>query len=181
MVPAVEVFGLGEVGVATQTHALEAAAEADGQGSIHLLGRSFVRRPIPRTIDHAQDFVGVGQAQHQRVVPPGAVVGDVHAAFTRTGRGQIVRHEHDAAYRQRRVVPRLRKLVVAHRRRRRGSAGRGWSRHSAPRRAPPARTRRRAGRGFPPVPPRSRRRWRRPAQRFPSRSLTTNAAPAADK
>ena len=25
---------------------------------------------------------------------------------------QIVRHEHDAAYRQRRVVPRLRKLVV---------------------------------------------------------------------
>src|SRR5207245_3417610 len=39
-VPAVEVLGLGEVGVAAQQHASEPALEADGQGPVHLLRRS---------------------------------------------------------------------------------------------------------------------------------------------
>jgi hypothetical protein len=50
-----------------------------------VLGRSLVRRPIPGPVDHAQDFLGVGQAQHQRVVAPGAVVGDVHALLAFPG------------------------------------------------------------------------------------------------
>ncbi len=86
-VPAVEVLGLGEVGVAAQQHAPEAALEADGQGPIHLLRRSLVRRPIPRPVDQAQDFPRMGQRQHQGVIAPGAVVGDVHALFALTCRG----------------------------------------------------------------------------------------------
>src|SRR5207245_8360541 len=43
-VPAVEVLGLGEVGVATEQHASKAAAEADRQGPVHLPGRAPVRR-----------------------------------------------------------------------------------------------------------------------------------------
>ena len=46
-----------------------------------------MRRPIPRPIDQAQHFAGVGQSQHQRVIAPGAVVGDVHALFALAGGG----------------------------------------------------------------------------------------------
>src|SRR5229473_3334463 len=84
-VPTVEVCGLGEVGVAAQQHPSEAAAEAHGQRAVHLLGRAFVRRPIPWTVYHAEHLVGVGQRQHQRMIAPGAVVGDVHALLAGAG------------------------------------------------------------------------------------------------
>ena len=79
-------FGLGEVRVTTQQHLSEAAAEANSQRSVDLLSRSLVRWSVPRAIDHAQDFGGIGEAEHQRMVTPCAVVGDIHATFAFTGR-----------------------------------------------------------------------------------------------
>jgi len=44
-----------------------------------------MRRPIAGAIDQAQDFAGLGQADHERMIAPGAVVGDVHAGLARAG------------------------------------------------------------------------------------------------
>src|SRR5262249_61893981 len=51
--PAVEVRGLGEVGVAAEQHAAEAAPEADGQGPVYLGGGALVRGPVARTVHQA--------------------------------------------------------------------------------------------------------------------------------
>jgi len=82
VVPAIQVFRLGELAVAAQQDLLKTAAETDLQGAMDLRGCSLLGRPIAGAVDHAQDFAGVGQGQHQGVIAPGAVVGDVHAPFT---------------------------------------------------------------------------------------------------
>ena len=67
-------------------HAAKAAAQANRQGLIGLCRRRpFVRRPIAGPVDQAQDFARVGQGQHQHVIAPGAVVGDVHALLALAG------------------------------------------------------------------------------------------------
>jgi hypothetical protein len=84
-VPAVEVLGLREVGVAAEQHPAEAAAETDRQGAVHLGGGAFVGGAVGRPVHQAEHFAGVGQGQHQGVVAPGAVVGDVHAPLALAG------------------------------------------------------------------------------------------------
>jgi hypothetical protein len=84
-VPAVQVLGLGEVGIAAKQHPAEAAAEADGQGPVHRGGCPLVRRPVARAVDQPEYLSGVGQRQHQGVVAPGAVVRDVHALLALAG------------------------------------------------------------------------------------------------
>ena len=44
-----------------------------------------MRRPIAGAIDDAQHLAGVGQRQHQGVIAPDAVVGDVHPFFALAG------------------------------------------------------------------------------------------------
>ena len=53
------------------------AAEQDGQ--VELLGGALVRGPVAGAVDDAEHLAGVGQRDDQRVIAPGAVVGDVHA------------------------------------------------------------------------------------------------------
>jgi hypothetical protein len=80
-VPTVEVRGLGEVGVAAQKDAQKTAAKTSGHGAIESLGSALMTGTIAGTIDDAQDFTGVGQADEQDMITPGVVVGDVHAFF----------------------------------------------------------------------------------------------------
>ena len=40
-----------------------------------------MRGPVAGAVDQPEHFAGVGQRQHQGVITPGAVVGDVHALF----------------------------------------------------------------------------------------------------
>jgi hypothetical protein len=84
-VPAVEVLGLREIGVAAEQGFAEAAAEADGQGAVHLSGCALVRGAVGRPVHQAKHLTGVGQGQHQGVVAPGAVVGDVHTSLALAG------------------------------------------------------------------------------------------------
>ena len=74
-------FRLREFGVSTQQDAAKAAAEAHRRGLIDQRRRPLVRRPIAGPVDDAQDFAGVGQGQHQGVITPRPIVGDVHATL----------------------------------------------------------------------------------------------------
>jgi len=85
--PAVEMLGLREIGVAAQQDLVEAATQTGGGGCVERLGSAFVGWPIAGTIDDAQDLTGVGQGDDQGMVTPDAVVGDVHAEFALAGRG----------------------------------------------------------------------------------------------
>ena len=85
VVPAVQVLRLRELGVSPQQDAAKAAAEAHRRGLIDQRRRPLVRRPIAGPVDDAQDFAGVGQGQHQRVITPRPVVGDVHPLLALAG------------------------------------------------------------------------------------------------
>src|SRR5262249_56453145 len=80
-VPVIEVLGLGEIGVAAQESAAKAAAETDAEGVVDLGSGAFVRGPIAGAVDQGQDLAGVGQGDDERMIAPGAIVGDVHAAL----------------------------------------------------------------------------------------------------
>jgi hypothetical protein len=80
-VPAIEVRSLGEVGVAAEKDTQKTAAKTSGHGAIESLGSALMTGAIAGTIDDAQDFAGIGQADEQRMITPGVVVGDVHAFF----------------------------------------------------------------------------------------------------
>ncbi len=54
-------------------------------GPIHLAGGPLVRGPVARAVHQPQHFARLGQAEDERVVAPGAVVGDVHAGLARAG------------------------------------------------------------------------------------------------
>ena len=79
LVPAVEVLGLGEVGVAPQGDPLESGLAAEGDHLVQGLGGPLVRGPVAAAIDQVERLGGVGQRDQQRVITPGAVVGDVDA------------------------------------------------------------------------------------------------------
>ena len=86
-VPAIEMLGLREIGVAAQQDLVEAAPQTGGGGGVERLGSAFVGWPIAGTIDEAQNLAGVGQGDDQGMVTPDAVVGDVHAEFALAGGG----------------------------------------------------------------------------------------------
>ena len=82
-VPAIQVLGLREVGVTADEDLAEAAVAAHADGPIDLRRGAVVRGPAAGAIEQAQHLAGVGQRHHQRMVTPGAVVGDVHALLAR--------------------------------------------------------------------------------------------------
>ena len=78
LVPAVEVLGLGEVGVAPEGDLAEPRPAAEGGGLVEVDVGVLVRGPVAAAVDQVQRLGGVGQRDDQRVVAPGPVVGDVH-------------------------------------------------------------------------------------------------------
>jgi hypothetical protein len=74
-------FGLREIGVATQENLAKAAATASAASDVQSLGGAFMRRTIARPIDDTQDFAGIGERDEQRMIAPDAVVGDADALF----------------------------------------------------------------------------------------------------
>jgi hypothetical protein len=75
------VRGLGEIVIAAEKDTQKTAAKTSGHGAIEGLGSALVAGTIAGTIDDAQDFAGVGQADEQGMIAPRVVVGDVHALF----------------------------------------------------------------------------------------------------
>ena len=77
VVPAVEIFGLAEVGVAAEVDPLEAGPPAQGDRLVEIGVGLLVRGAIAAAIDQVERLAGVGQRDHQGMIAPGAVVGDV--------------------------------------------------------------------------------------------------------
>src|SRR5262249_5308380 len=84
-VPAIQVFGLREVGVATEPYLAAAGAETGGQSAAHLGGGTLVSGAAGRAVDRAEYRADVGRGQHQGVVAPGAVMGAVPTCLARAG------------------------------------------------------------------------------------------------
>src|ERR1035438_9689981 len=83
--PAIQMFGLAEVGVATQQRRAKTTFETNTQSPIDFRRRAFVGRPIAGPIEQTENFTGVGQRHDERMVSPEAVVGDVHAELAFAG------------------------------------------------------------------------------------------------
>jgi len=79
VVPAVQVHRLGEVGVAPQQERAEAGPPAQLDRPVEEAGRHLVRGAVAAAVGQEQRLGGVGQRDHQRVVAPGPVVGQVDA------------------------------------------------------------------------------------------------------
>ena len=79
LVPAVQVFRLCEVGVATQRDLLEARLAAKFDGLVEVPSGVLVAGTVPRPIDDKQRFTRIGQRENQRVIAPLSLVADVHA------------------------------------------------------------------------------------------------------
>ena len=71
--------GLGEVGVAAEHDPAEAGPPAQRDRPVDVAGGQLVRRAVAAAVDQEQRLRGVGQRDHQRMIAPGAVVGDVDA------------------------------------------------------------------------------------------------------
>jgi len=80
-VPAVQVGGLGEVGVAAEQDALEPASAAQVDRLVQVPGGILMTRPVARSVQQEQRLLGVGQGDDQRVITPLPVVADVHPLF----------------------------------------------------------------------------------------------------
>ena len=78
-VPAVEVPGLGEVGVAPEGDLAEPGPAAEVGGLVEVDVGVLVRGAVAAAVDQEQRLGGVGQRDDQRVVAPLPLVGDVHA------------------------------------------------------------------------------------------------------
>ena len=78
-IPGVELLGLGEVGVAAEVDPAEAGLAAQQDRQVELLGGPLVRGAVAGAVDDAEHLAGIGQRDDQRVIAPGAVVGDVDA------------------------------------------------------------------------------------------------------
>ena len=78
-VPAVEIRGLAEVGVAAEVDPPEAGPPAQGDRLVDVSVGLLVRGTAAAAIDQVEQLAGVGQRDHQGVIAPGAVVGDVDA------------------------------------------------------------------------------------------------------
>src|ERR1035438_3347767 len=71
-------------GGAAEKDTPKTAAKTSGHGAIESLGSALMTGTIAGTIDDAQDFARVGQAEEQNLITPAAVVADVHAFFALT-------------------------------------------------------------------------------------------------
>ena len=79
LIPAVQVLGLGEVGIATQGDPPKAGSAAQVDRLVQVVGGLLVRGAVAAAIDQVERFGGVGQRDQQRMITPGAVVGDIDA------------------------------------------------------------------------------------------------------
>jgi hypothetical protein len=95
-VPPVQVFGLREVGVATEQDFHKTGAKAGIGGLVESDRRAFMGGAVAGSIDNAQHFTGVGQADEQRMVTPGAVISDIHAflAIARSANERAIDVDH---------------------------------------------------------------------------------------
>jgi len=84
--PAIQVAGLAEVGVAPEGDVAEAGLAAQGQGAAEVLRGPLVTGTAGRAVDDEQRFLSVGQGHQQGVVAPDAIVGQVHALLALPGR-----------------------------------------------------------------------------------------------
>lgn len=74
LVPAVQVARLGEVRVAAEQNTPKTRLLAQTPRTVQVVGRSFVRRAIARSVHVEQGLGGVGQGHQQRVLAPLASV-----------------------------------------------------------------------------------------------------------
>ena len=86
-IPAVEVLGLGEVGVAPEGDPLEPGPAAEGDGLVEVDVGVLVRGPVAAPVDQEQRLGGVGQRDDQRMITPGAVISDVDALLAHSAAG----------------------------------------------------------------------------------------------
>ena len=77
LMPAIEVPGLGEVGVSPQRDPAEAGLTTERDALVELLGRALVTGPVAGPVLEPQDFPRVGRCEGQRMVAPHALVIDV--------------------------------------------------------------------------------------------------------
>src|SRR5208282_3705791 len=80
-IPAVQVLGLGEVGVATHGDPAKAGSAAQVDGLVEILGSLLMRGAVAAAIDQVERFGGVGQRDQERMITPGTVVSDINALF----------------------------------------------------------------------------------------------------
>ena len=80
-VPAVQVLGLGELGVAPQEHLAEAGPAAEVDGLVEVDVGLLVRGAVARAVDQEQRLGRVGQRDQKGMIAPGALVGDVDVAL----------------------------------------------------------------------------------------------------
>ena len=78
VVPAVELGGEREVGVAPQADLVKPGLAAQGDRPVVVVDHALVAGPVGAQQPQVQGFFGVRERDHQRRVPPDAVVGDVH-------------------------------------------------------------------------------------------------------
>jgi len=68
LVPAVQVRGLREVGVALQSHFAKAGLTAKLHRAVEVPRNVFVRRPVTGTVLHVKNFSRVGQRDEKRMI-----------------------------------------------------------------------------------------------------------------
>ena len=81
MIPAVQVPRPGEVGVPPEGDLAEPRPSAEGGGLVQMDVGVLVRGAVAAPVDQEQRLGGVGRRDHQRVVAPGPVIGDVHSSL----------------------------------------------------------------------------------------------------
>ena len=76
VVPAIKLLGLREVGFAPQTEAPETGPAAQFDRAIRLGRRTFMAWTVTASIDQGQNLDIVCQGDYERMVSPGALIGN---------------------------------------------------------------------------------------------------------
>jgi hypothetical protein len=79
--------GLAELGIAPEGDLLEPGPAAEGGGLVEVDVGVLVGGAVAAAVDQIQRLGGVGQRDDQRVVPPGAVIGDIDALLATAAAG----------------------------------------------------------------------------------------------
>ena len=80
-IPAIEMFGLTELGVAPQHDTAKAGPAAKADRPVAERCGAFLTGPVATAVLDEQHLACFGQGEQQWVITPGAVVGHVHALF----------------------------------------------------------------------------------------------------
>ncbi len=102
-------FGLREIGVATQGDVAKTRAATQVHRTIEILGGLLVARAVAAAIDDVQRLARIGQRHHQRMVPPLSFVIDIDAFLALAGR-----LHHRAIGLNHRLVKEGRRLFLPH-------------------------------------------------------------------